>query len=65
MVGVVSPTVGSWDESAYYKPYAVRDEESNRWLLWYNGRHGAPEYSKRQVQPRLRASCQGMSVSNV
>ena len=41
---IVSPTAGSWDESACYKPSVVRDEENGRWLLWYNGRHGAPEY---------------------
>ncbi len=41
---IVSPTIGGWDESACYKPSVVRDEKNNRWLLWYNGRNGEPEY---------------------
>jgi predicted GH43/DUF377 family glycosyl hydrolase len=34
---IVRPTVGGWDASACYKPYAVFS--GNRWMLWYNGRH--------------------------
>ena len=30
-----------WDHDACYKPYAVFD--GSKWLLWYNGRHGAME----------------------
>jgi hypothetical protein len=36
---IVSPTVGSFDASACYKPSVYRDEKSGRWLLWYNGRN--------------------------
>jgi predicted GH43/DUF377 family glycosyl hydrolase/lysophospholipase L1-like esterase len=34
----IAPTPGSWDASACYKPFAIK--EQNRWLLWYNGRNG-------------------------
>ena len=38
---ILGPTEGGWDHDACYKPYAIF--EGNRWLLWYNGRHGAFE----------------------
>jgi predicted GH43/DUF377 family glycosyl hydrolase len=38
---IVHPDPGSWDHDACYKPYAVFDGQ--KWLLWYNGRHGALE----------------------
>ena len=41
---LVEPTPGQWDAAACYKPSVVRDEQSGRWLLWYNGRTGAREY---------------------
>lgn len=41
---IVSPTPGDWDQSACYKPSVAYNEINNRWLLWYNGRNGAPEY---------------------
>ena len=41
---IVSPTLDGWDGDACYKPSVICDEEHNRWLLWYNGRKGAPEY---------------------
>ena len=41
---IVAPDLGTWNGSACYKPSVVRDERNNRWLLWYNGRNGAPEY---------------------
>ena len=41
---IVSPTIDGWDHDACYKPSVVRDEENNRWLLWYNGRRGPDEY---------------------
>ena len=41
---IVSPDLGTWNSSACYKPSVVRDEKNSRWLLWYNGRNGAPEY---------------------
>jgi hypothetical protein len=30
-----------WDGDACYKPFAILD--GNRWMLWYNGRHGSLE----------------------
>ena len=41
---IISPESEKWDGDACYKPSALYDEEKNRWLLWYNGRHKAPEY---------------------
>ena len=41
---IVAPDLGTWNGSACYKPSCVRDETNNRWMLWYNGRNGAPEY---------------------
>ena len=41
---LVAPDLGTWNGSACYKPSCVRDETNNRWMLWYNGRNGAPEY---------------------
>jgi predicted GH43/DUF377 family glycosyl hydrolase len=38
---IISPTPGGWDHDAVYKPSAIFDGE--RWLLWYNGRHGGVE----------------------
>jgi len=40
---IVAPDVGTWDGCACYKPSVVRDEKNGRWILWYNGRNGAPE----------------------
>jgi beta-1,2-mannobiose phosphorylase / 1,2-beta-oligomannan phosphorylase len=31
----------AWDYDAVYRPFAIR--ESERWLLWYNGRRGGTE----------------------
>lgn len=39
---LVEPTRGEWDSAACYKPSVVR--ESDRWLLWYNGRTSDREY---------------------
>ena len=41
---IISPTPDGWDGDACYKPFAIWNPEENRWLLWYNGRKGAPEY---------------------
>ena len=41
---IVSPTPGSWDSEAVYKPSAFMDAVRGRWLLWYNGRTGTQEY---------------------
>jgi predicted GH43/DUF377 family glycosyl hydrolase len=38
---IIGPTPGGWDADAVYKPSAILDGE--RWLLWYNGRHGGVE----------------------
>jgi len=38
---IIRPGEGQWDHDACYKPYAIYDGE--KWLLWYNGRHGGLE----------------------
>ncbi|MGC8834524.1 MAG: family 43 glycosylhydrolase [Armatimonadota bacterium] len=38
---VIRPGLGSFDEDACYKPFALFD--GRRWLLWYNGRRGSLE----------------------
>jgi len=40
---IISPTEGSWDHDACYKPFALYDEPSDVWRLWYNGRRDEPE----------------------
>jgi len=40
---IVSPTLDSWDGDACYKPFVLWQPEKRRWILWYNGRKGAPE----------------------
>ncbi|MCL1909400.1 MAG: hypothetical protein FWG05_00520 [Kiritimatiellaeota bacterium] len=30
----------AWDAEACYKPFAIYDDDTKRWLLWYNGRRG-------------------------
>ncbi|MBO7683399.1 MAG: hypothetical protein J6T51_01585 [Kiritimatiellae bacterium] len=37
---LVTPTPGTFDASACYKPSVFRDEKNGRWMLWYNGRNG-------------------------
>ena len=32
------PDPNSWNCDATYKPFALYDEASQQWLLWYNGR---------------------------
>ena len=41
---IVSPTPDGWDGDACYKPWVIREEAQDRWLLWYNGRRGGSEY---------------------
>ncbi len=41
---IVSPSKDAWDSDACYKPFAIRDEKKQRWLLWYNGRRQSNEY---------------------
>ncbi len=38
---IICPGQNQWDHDACYKPYAIFDGE--KWLLWYNGRHGGLE----------------------
>jgi predicted GH43/DUF377 family glycosyl hydrolase len=38
---IVVPTPGGWDQDAVYKPAVIFDGQ--RWLVWYNGRHGGME----------------------
>ena len=38
---IISPTKGSWDADACYKPFVIQEE--NRWMLWYNGRDRSVE----------------------
>jgi len=38
---IVRPGKDKWDHDACYKPYAIFDGQ--KWLLWYNGRHGGLE----------------------
>ncbi len=40
---VIFPTKGDWDADACYKPFAIFEEDEERWLLWYNGRKGNME----------------------
>jgi predicted GH43/DUF377 family glycosyl hydrolase len=40
---IIFPTPDAWDGDACYKPFAIFDENQNRWLLWYNGRKGGVE----------------------
>lgn len=40
---LVSPTPGSWDADACYKPSFLWDQDTNRWMIWYNGRNGEEE----------------------
>ncbi|HEY3783581.1 MAG TPA: family 43 glycosylhydrolase [Fimbriimonadaceae bacterium] len=40
---ILSPTIDSWDADACYKPFALYDERTRRWNLWYNGRRGGLE----------------------
>ncbi|UCG49032.1 MAG: hypothetical protein JSU94_04465 [Phycisphaerales bacterium] len=35
---IISGGKGTWDGDACYKPFAVYEEDKDRWLLWYNGR---------------------------
>lgn len=38
---IIRPGEDQWDHDACYKPYAIYDGQ--KWLLWYNGRHGGLE----------------------
>ncbi|MCF7974127.1 MAG: hypothetical protein K9N55_09955 [Phycisphaerae bacterium] len=40
---IIFPGGDTWDGDACYKPFAIYDQKSDRWLLWYNGRKGPAE----------------------
>ena len=40
---IISPGKDAWDADACYKPFAIFDPASARWMLWYNGRRGSIE----------------------
>ena len=41
---IVTPTPGEWDADACYKPSFLWNEETNQWMLWYNGRKRYDEF---------------------
>ena len=41
---IISPSEGEWDGHACYKPGVLYDRGADKWYLYYNGRHHAPEY---------------------
>lgn len=41
---IISPTKGSWDAHAVYKPSVCYREMEKKWFLWYNGRKSNAEY---------------------
>jgi beta-1,2-mannobiose phosphorylase / 1,2-beta-oligomannan phosphorylase len=46
---IISPGANQWDHDACYKPFVVF--EGDKWLLWYNGRHGSVEQIGLAVHP--------------
>ena len=40
---IIVPTPNGWDADSCYKPSAIWNEETNNWMLWYNGRNGDDE----------------------
>ena len=40
---LISPTEGGWDSDACYKPSFLWNQDTNQWMLWYNGRNGGIE----------------------
>ena len=45
---------GYFDALACYKPSVYRDEENDRWQLWYNGRNEGAEYIGYAVHEGLK-----------
>lgn len=41
---IVTSVPGAWDGDACYKPSVLWKEETQQWMLWYNGRNGEDEY---------------------
>lgn len=50
---VLSPGIYGWDCFGVYKPFALPDAANNRWLLYYNGRHGWTEQVGIAVHPGM------------
>ena len=48
---IIFPGGDTWDADSCYKPFAIYDEQSERWLLWYNGRRGGAEQIGLAVHP--------------
>jgi beta-xylosidase len=46
---IIRPGQDAFDQDACYKPYALYDGE--KWLLWYNGRHGWLEQIALAIHP--------------
>lgn len=40
---LISPTEGGWDADACYKPSFLWNQDTNQWMLWYNGRKWGDE----------------------
>lgn len=40
---IVGGRAGGWDCEATYKPFAIYEEEKDRWIMWYNGRRAYVE----------------------
>ena len=51
---LIEPTEGYFDALACYKPSVYRDEENDRWQLWYNGRNEGAEYIGYAVHEGLK-----------
>ena len=41
---IICPTKDQFDSNACYKPSALFNRISNKWMLWYNGRNKSKEY---------------------
>lgn len=40
---IVVSTAGGWDADSCYKPSVIWNDNTNSWMLWYNGRNGDDE----------------------
>ena len=48
---IIRPVPDAWDGDACYKPFAILDQEDDRWMLWYNGRNGNVEQIGLAIHP--------------
>lgn len=48
---IIYPVPDAWDGDACYKPFAIFDQENDRWMLWYNGRKGNVEQIGLAIHP--------------